>query len=287
MAVLDPLLVLLTGHTTTSVSAPAFPFDPTRGAHEVALGAALFIERADFRVEDSEDFHGLAPGKCVTLKYAFCIRCDRVESDASGAVTALHCSVAGGEEKPRGAIHWVDRATALLAEVRMYEPLFTVEEPSDDWWAELNRGSETVVRDALVDPHVLRCAPLPETHLQLERIGFVVVDRDSVAAEGTRSGLVLNLTVPLKDSKPRVAGAPSRSRKEEQARQLADKQARMHIAPEDMFRSATELYSAFDAEGVPTHDAAGEKLSKSAYKGLKKEWEKQKKIYDKHTSSAV
>lgn len=289
MAVLDPLLVELVFPQDSSLplpqvfEVPDFPFDPSRGSHRLTLSEAaeIFIDRADFRLVDSEDYFGLAPNKTVALKYAFTIRCDHVEEDAEGRPVKLRCSVVaeGKEEKPKGAIHWVDKASAVRAEVRVYEPLFTVEEPSDEHWeAELNANSEVVHPNALLDPHVLAHPHLsPGTCFQFERVGFFAVDKDS----SSPSGLVFNLTVTLKDSKPKAAGGANRSRKEEQARQLAEKTARMNTPPEQLFRLQTDLYSAFDEDGVPTHDSKGEKLSKSAYKNLKKEWEKQKKLYEK------
>ncbi len=85
----------------------------------------------------------------------------------------------------------------------------------------------------------------------------------------------------IKDSKPKNASSgQTKSRKEEQAKQLAEKQARMSVPPEEMFRSQTDLYSQFDEFGIPTHDVSGEKLSKSALKKLKKDWDKQKSLFE-------
>lgn len=115
--------------------------------------------------------------------------------------------------------------------------------------------------------------------VQFERVGYFVVDKDT-----TKAGkLVFNMTVSLKDSRPKTAsatGTATRSRKEEQAKQLADKMAKMSVAPELMFLDQTDLYSKFDADGVPTHDQNGEPISKSMYKKLKKDWEKQKRLYE-------
>ena len=220
------------------------------------------------------------------LKYAFGIRCDSYDVSSDGQVSALFCSIIDASEKPKGTIQWVDKLTAVGIEVRLYEPLFTTEEPSDETWEEeLNKNSERVVTNALCDPHVVSPPPKSEEHFQFERLGFFVVDKDSrprdVTANDRSSGLVFNMTVGLKDSKPKDANVQNKSRKEEQARQLAEKVAKMNIAPQELFRAQTDLYSAFDEDGVPTHDATGAKLSKSAYKNLKKEWEKQKKLYEK------
>jgi hypothetical protein len=88
------------------------------------------------------------------------------------------------------------------------------------------------------------------------------------------------MTTALKDNKPAAKKEAGKSRKEEQAAQLAEKLARMSIAPQDYFKGQTDLYSKFDENGVPTHDAAGEPLTKSLGKKLKKEWDKQKKLYE-------
>jgi len=175
-------------------------------------------------------------------------------------------------------------------EARLYSHLFSCEDPpDDDWESALNPDSEVVKTNALMDPSIFKWDPQPESHYQFERLGFFVLDRYSPIAmpsisEATTTSvtkMVFNLTVPLKDSKPKEAGAPSKSRKEEQAKQLADKMARMSLAPQDMYRPPhCDLYSQFDDDGVPTHDKAGEKLSKSGIKKLRKDWEKQKKLFE-------
>lgn len=243
----------------------------------------VFIDQQDFRLEDSEDYFGLAPGKVVGLKYAFRIHCDSVETDGAGAPCLLRCTAVadGVEEKeskqPRVAVQWVPASTSVAAEVRMYSSLFTVEEPSDAGWeGELNLESEVVMATARVDPSIANWKPQAEMHFQFERVGFFVVDKDS-----TPDRLVFNLTVNLKDSKPKAAGAgPGKSRKEEQVKQMAEKLARMNVSPLDMFKAQPELYSLFDEEGMPTHDAAGEAVTKSMYKKLRKDWEKQKKLFE-------
>ena len=174
-----------------------------------------------------------------------------------------------------------------LFQARIYNHLFVVEEPVDaEWESLLNPESEVVLPAAAVDSSILAhykaLAPDGVKRFQFERVGFFLVDKDSSADK-----LVLNLTVTLKDSKPKPAadsaGAPvgaSKSRKEEQAKQLAEKLAKQSVAPQDMFKGQKDLYSCFDADGVPTHDAAGKELSKSAIKKLRKDWEKQKRLYE-------
>jgi glutaminyl-tRNA synthetase len=293
MAVLAPLKVILSDlpEDMKSVQALDYPFDASRGSHEVPMSRELYIDASDFRMIDSEDYYGLAPNKIVGLKYAFRIRCDHVDVDTDGKATLLHCSIVTETDiKVKGTIQWVPAISAITAEVRMYNYLFLTEEPSDEHWEkELNPASEVVV-NAMIDPSLKTYYQLhgnanPHTHFQFERIGFFVVDKDSIF-EADNMKIVFNLTVSLKDSKPvatsdtKAAGGANRSRKEEQAKQLAEKMARKSIPPSEYFKSMVDLYSAFDEDGVPTHDAKGEKLSKSAMKNLKKEWEKQKKLYE-------
>lgn len=238
MGVVYPLKVVISGRDFSNAAAntftvPDFPFDVTRGTHTVTAESYVYIDRSDFRLEDSEDYFGLAPGKVVGLKYAFRIRCDSVETNKStGEPILLRCTALpdsdAPEDKPKGTIQWVPASTAVKVEVRLYNHLFTVEEPTDEGWeSELNPQSEVVIRDALIDSSIFNWKPVPEKHFQFERIGFFVVDKDSVidATNPKNSKLVLNLTVNLKDSKPKstTAAGPSRSRKEEQAKQLAEK----------------------------------------------------------------
>jgi glutaminyl-tRNA synthetase len=233
MAVLQPVKVEITGRdfsdaAANSISIPHYPFDPSRGSHTVRMESVVYIDKQDFRTEDSDDYFGLAPGKVVGLKYAFRVRCESFETDAAGEVVLLRCVALPDselpEDKPKGSIQWVPASTAVPVEARIYNPLFTVEEPTDlGWEAELNPESEVVMTGALVDPSLLTWSPAPEMHFQFERLGFFVVDKDSL----TLGKLVLNMTVNLKDSKPKGAGgttgAPNKSRKDEQAKALADK----------------------------------------------------------------
>jgi glutaminyl-tRNA synthetase len=309
MAVLHPVKVILTnfdevtGVLNTNLTVPNFPFDSSRGSHSVPLEAIVYVDRADVRLVDSEDFYGLAPQKIVGLKYAYRIFVDTVEGDATtGAVSTVYARLLREEdysgEKPKTAVQWVPATSAVAIEARLYSHLFLLEEPHDETWeAELNPTSEVVVKTALADPSIIATIfgshdhivqESKEKHVQFERVGFFFLDRDSVIDSITpaNSKLVFNLTVNLKDSKPKDETAVSnatgagRSRKEEQMKALAEKHARMNIRAEEFFRSQTNLYSAFDEDGVPTHDMAGEKLSKSAWKKLRKEWEKQKQLYE-------
>jgi glutaminyl-tRNA synthetase len=202
MAVLQPLKLVISGRDlagdAANITVPDFPFDPTRGSHVLRIENEVYIDRSDFRLEDSEDYFGLAPGKVVGLKYAFRVRCESVETNGSGAPVLLRCVALPdsdlAEDKPKGSIQWVPASTAVPIEVRIYNPLFTVEEPTDEGWeAELNPESEVVMSGALADPSIRNWKPVPEKHFQFERIGFFVIDRDTTADR-----LVANMTVNLK-----------------------------------------------------------------------------------------
>ena len=125
-------------------------------------------------------------------------------------------------------------------QVNEYSHLFKSEEPTvDAWEADLNPLSKIVKPNALVDPSIFSHHPHPEIHVQFERLGFYVLDRytpvDACTVSGAASGLkmVFNLTVLLKDSKPKAEGMPNRSRKDEQAAQLADKMVRIRLTAEE------------------------------------------------------
>ncbi|CAM9882547.1 unnamed protein product [Discosporangium mesarthrocarpum] len=135
--------------------------------------------------------------------------------------------------------------------------------PDENWEKQLNKGSKTVVKAALLDPSVLARdgGATPGTPFQIERVGFFVVDPDT-----TPDLLVINRTITLKEAFK--GPPPGKSRKEEQARQRAEKEARKSVPPQEYFLSQTDLYSAFDADGVPTHDKGGEPLSKKTEEGV-------------------
>ena len=257
MAVLRPLKVILSDLKTSSLSIPHFPFDASRGSHTIGMSEVVFIDQIDFRPIDDQDFFGLAPGKMVYLRYGMRILCESHELNEKGQPVLLRCRCVPEdekpEEKPKGMIQFVPEISAVSIEARLYNPLFTVEEPGDEEWEkELNPESEIVCNDALVDSSIFLWNTLPETAFQFERIGFFNVDKDSSVPSSTKPALgngqssdatalaaavsswkgaklVLNMTVNLKDSKPKSVsgGGASRSRKEEQAKQLADKMVRI------------------------------------------------------------
>merc|ERR1712060_902467 len=188
-----------------------------------------------------------------------------------------------------------------MGKVRLYSYLIPPEKeapadaaPEEEEHEELDGADETDAEAkmkaflAQVDPNSLKelanakleCSmsdAKPYDRFQFERNGFFVVDKYST----TGGPLVFNRTIGLKasgDKKQEVDDIP-RSRKEEQDKQRAEKEAKKSIDPRDMFRSQTDLYSQFDENGIPTHDHSGEPINKTRFKKLKQEWEKQKKLF--------
>jgi glutaminyl-tRNA synthetase len=207
MGVLRPLKVVITNYPegqTEDLDVVNNPEDPAAGTRKVPFSRELYIEQDDFREDPPKKFFRLAPGREVRLRCGYFITCrDVVKDPATGEVTELRCTydpaTRGGDapdgRKVKATLHWVSAARAVDAEVRLYDRLFTVEEPGkvEDFRTVLNPASLEVVSGAKVEPFA---AALPlETRVQFERIGYFCVDKDG--APGTP---VFNRTVTLKDS---------------------------------------------------------------------------------------
>ena len=208
MAVLDPVKVVLTNWpegVVEELEAVNNPEDPSAGTRKVAFGRELLIERDDFREVPPPKYHRLSPGNEVRLRWGFIIRCEEVVKDASGEVVELRCTFdpttksgeAGAARKVKGTIHWVSAAHAVPAEVRLYDRLFTKEDPNDtpegqDWLTNLNPAS-LEVRQAFVEPTL--AAGTPGAFFQFERLGYFTVDADSVPGKP-----VFNRSVGLRDT---------------------------------------------------------------------------------------
>lgn len=207
MAVLDPVKVVLTNYPegqTESLIADNNTEDENAGTRELIFGRELYIERDDFMEDAPKKFFRLAPGLSVRLKHAYIITCNEVLKDADGNITALHCSYnteskSGSDTSGvhvKGVIHWVNANTAVPAEVRMYNRLFTVEDPANaegDFKDHINAHSMEINHRAFVEPSLLKAAA--GNQFQFMRKGYFSVDRDSTADK-----LVFNQTVSLKDT---------------------------------------------------------------------------------------
>ncbi len=200
MAVFDPLPVTIenAADLPSAVEAVNNPEDPNAGSRTVPFSTELLIERDDFMEKPPPKYFRLSPGGSVRIRYAGFLTCVRAEKDAAGKVIRLVCrwSPPGAELKVKGTIHWVSAQHAVKAEVRLYDRLFTVEDPmaveDRDYKEFLNPNSLKTVT-GFVEPGL--AGAKPGARYQFERLGYFSVDPD------TRDGkLVFNRTVTLKDS---------------------------------------------------------------------------------------
>lgn len=164
----------------------------------------MYIEHSDFRMKDSKDYYGLAPGKSVLLRYAFPIKCTEVIlSDDKETILQIRAEYDPSKKtKPKGVLHWVAEPSPgvnpLRVEVRLFDKLFNSENPAelDDWLSDLNPDSKVVIPEAYAEPS-LHSAAVGD-RFQFERLGYFAVDNDS-----TPEKLVFNRTVTLRDSFPK------------------------------------------------------------------------------------
>ncbi len=208
MAVLKPLKVTLENFPEGEVQWFDAPYDPEKPdgpSRKVPFTKVLYIEQDDFMEVPAKKWFRLAPGAEVRLRYAALVRCKEVKKDAQGNVTELVCTwdpeSKGGSphdgRKVKGTVHWVSASHSKDAEVRLYDRLFSVENPTagnekDAFLKHLNPGALEIVKGAKVEPSLAGCKPLDR--VQFERIGYFCVDQDS-----TGDALVFNRTITLKD----------------------------------------------------------------------------------------
>jgi glutaminyl-tRNA synthetase len=206
LAVLHPLKVVIEDYPADqreTIELANHPKDEDRGARALDFGREVWIDRADFAEDPPKGYKRLVPGGEVRLRGAYVIRCERVIKDAEGEVIELRCShdpatLGRNPEgrKVRGVIHWVPAATAVRAEVRLYDRLFAVPTPGaggGNFLADLNPDSLRTLTGCLVEP-VLRGAQ-PGDGFQFEREGYFVVDPESRPEH-----LIFNRTVGLRDT---------------------------------------------------------------------------------------
>ena len=204
MAVLNPLALELTNLTEPQIlMVPNHPADESQGKREVSLSSNLWIDRDDFRQEANKKFKRLVLGKRVRLRGGYVIEAERCDVDADGEVTKVYASIVPqtlGEDpddgvKAKGVIHWVDAATGSIAEIRSYDRLFNVEDPSRaENMDEVINPSSLVVSEAVVEQSLLEVAP--ETRFQFEREGYFVADRHDHSPEKP----VFNKVIGLRDT---------------------------------------------------------------------------------------
>ncbi|MED5540151.1 MAG: glutamine--tRNA ligase/YqeY domain fusion protein [Pseudomonadota bacterium] len=204
MAVLNPLKLQITNLEAPEVLLVAnHPADDTQGKREVQLGPEIWIDKDDFRQEANKKFKRLVLGKRVRLRGGYVIEAERCDVDANGEVTAVYASIVPqtlGEDpddgiKAKGVIHWVDAATGISAEIRSYDRLFTVEDPSKaDNMDDVINPTSLVVGQAIVEASL--ASAVPEDRFQFEREGYYVADRFDHASDEP----VFNRVIGLRDT---------------------------------------------------------------------------------------
>jgi len=213
MAVLRPLKVVIDNYPegqVEEVEAVNNPEDESAGKRKVPFSKVLYIEQDDFREDPPKQYYRLSPGREVRLRYGYFITAKTVVKNDKGEVVEVHCTydpaTRGGNapdgRKVKSTIHWVSAAHALDAEVRMYDKLFTKEDPNQveegqEFTANLNPNSLEVIAEAKLEPSLAN-API-ESRYQFERLGYFCVDPDSKPGHP-----VFNRTVALKDTWAKV-----------------------------------------------------------------------------------
>lgn len=206
MVVLNPLKVVITNMEASVIELdakkwPDAPEDDLSSLYKIPFSNVVYIEHSDFRMTDSKDYYGLAPGKSVLLRYAFPIKCTEVIlGDDNASIVEVHAEYDFAKKsKPKGVLHWVSESSPgidpLTVEVRLFDKLFSSEDPAelDNWLDDLNPQSKVVISDAYAVSS-LKDAAIGD-RFQFERLGYFAVDKDSSPEK-----LVFNRIVTLRDS---------------------------------------------------------------------------------------
>lgn len=211
-AVLDPVKLIITNYPEGQVEmmeAINNPEDLSAGSHEIAFTRELFIERDDFMEDAPKKFFRMTPGREVRLKNAYIVKCTGVKKNDAGEIVETYAEydpltrtgMPESNRKVKGTLHWVSAEHSLPAEVRLYDRLFMVENPSEekekDFHELLNPDSLTILKNCRVEMELQQAKPYD--HFQFQRLGYFNLDPDS-----TEGHLVFNRTVSLKDSWSKV-----------------------------------------------------------------------------------
>jgi glutaminyl-tRNA synthetase len=211
MAVLRPVKVVIDNYPEGQVEeldAVNNPEDPSMGTRKISFSREIYIEQDDFREEPPKGFFRLSPGREVRLRYAYIVKCIGVAKDSqTGEIKEIHCTydpetksgLSQSNRKVKATIHWLSAAHAVSAEVRLYDQLFTKEDPDDvpeglDWTANLNSQSLERLTDCYVEPFLTN-AKAGERY-QFERLGYFCVD----SVDSSPGHLVFNRAVTLRDT---------------------------------------------------------------------------------------
>ncbi len=207
MAVLDPLKVIIDNYPegqTEEVEVDIHPERPELGKAKITFGKEIYVEKSDFMIEPVKKYFRLFPGNEVRFRGAYFLTCTSYDLDENGEVTAIHCTYdpasKGGNSpdgrKVKGTIHWAG-PNAFKAEVRLYDRLFTVEDPAsvsdEEFPSVINKDSLIVLKDCLIEETIKDAKP--ESSFQFMRNGYFCVDKDS-----TPENMIFNRTVQLNSS---------------------------------------------------------------------------------------
>ncbi len=210
--VVDPVKLIITNYPEGKVEyLPSVnnPQDENSGTHEIAFSRELYIEREDFMEDAPSKYFRLTPGQEVRLRCAYIVKCTGCKKDTEGNVIEVYAEcdldsrsgMPNSNRKVKGTIHWVSVSHALPVEVRMYDRLFTVEDPSgedvQDIAELINPDSEKVIPVAYAEEWLSKARP--GEHYQFQRVGYFTVDKDS-----TDGHIIFNRTVSLKDTWSKV-----------------------------------------------------------------------------------
>ncbi len=212
MGVLNPLRVVIDNYPegeTEEMTAVNNPENPGAGTRKVPFSRVLYIERDDFMVNPPRRFYRLGPGREVRLRYAYFMTCNDYITDENGEVVELRCTIdpatRGGDapdgRRVRSTMHWVSAEHSLEAEIRLYDKLFTVEDPAGQkeksYKELLNPDSLSILKGCKVEPAVKELNKYDR--FQFERQGYFCVDPDTSSEK-----LVFNRTVGLRDTWARI-----------------------------------------------------------------------------------
>ena len=208
MGVIDPVKLVITNYPEGKLEQIELvnnPEDAESGSRTIPFGRELYIEREDFMIDPPKKYFRLSPGNEVRLKGAYVVRCENFDLDENGEVTTIYCSYDSetksgtgvNQPKVKGTLHWVEASTAVDAEVRLYDRLFSDEDPAGhkdvDFLSFLNPDSLKILKNCKVEPML---ASVKEgDKFQFQRMGYFCADKD------TQNGKpVFNRTVSLKDN---------------------------------------------------------------------------------------
>lgn len=206
LAVLDPVKIVITDYdsdTASELVSANHPQNEAFGKRNLSFSNTLYIERDDFAETPPPKFQRLTPGGEVRLRGSYVIKCEEIIKDDSGQIVELRCThdAATLGKKPegrkvKGVIHWVDAATAIDSEIRLFEPLFSIANPAsaESFDEVINPNSKTVLTQCKLEPAL--AAASPESRFQFERLGYFVADRHDHTAQSP----VFNRTITLRDS---------------------------------------------------------------------------------------